>query len=54
MRRWLLLVALPLLLLVALSVRAALRTIDPQDGPVTRRVGTEFTFFITVTAARRR
>ena len=47
----LLLLALPLLVLEApsASAQAATCTIDPQDGPVTGRVGTELTFFITVT-----
>jgi hypothetical protein len=49
MRKLLLLVlALPLLL-AAPSAQAATCTIDPQDGPVTARVGTELTYFITVT-----
>jgi hypothetical protein len=50
MRRLLLLpVALPLLVLAALSAqaRAATGTIDPQVGPVTGQVGTELSFFIT-------
>jgi hypothetical protein len=43
--------ALPLLVFGAPSVhaQAATCTIDPQDGPVTGRVGTELTFFITLT-----
>src|SRR4029453_8700400 len=43
--------ALPLLVLGApsASAQAATCTIDPQAGPVTGRVGTELTFFITVT-----
>ena len=47
----LLLVALPLLVLGAPSAKAQATTctIDPQDGPVTGQVGTELTFFITVT-----
>ena len=45
----LLLVALPLLALGAPSAQAATCTIDPQVGPVTGQVGTELTFFITVT-----
>ena len=52
MRRLLvLLLALPLLVLAApsASAQAATCTIDPQDGPVTGQVGTELTFFITVT-----
>ena len=49
MRKLLVLVlALPLLL-AAPSAQAATCTIDPQDGPVTARVGTELTYFITVT-----
>ena len=49
MRKFLLLVlALPLLL-AAPSAQAATCAIDPQDGPVTARVGTELTYFITVT-----
>ena len=40
--------ALPLLL-VAPPAQAATCTIDPQDGPVTARVGTELSYFITVT-----
>ena len=50
MRKFLLLVlALPLLLLAAPSAQAATCTIDPPDGPVTAQVGTELTYFITVT-----
>ncbi len=50
MRRLLLLLSvLPLLVLVAPSAQAATCTIDPQTEPVTGRVGTEFTYFITVT-----
>jgi hypothetical protein len=52
MRRLLFLIlALPLLALGAPSAHAqtATCTIDPQVGPVTGRVGTELTFFITVT-----
>jgi Putative Ig domain len=43
--------ALPLLVLGApsASAQAAPCTIDPQDGPMTGRVGTELSFFITVT-----
>jgi hypothetical protein len=42
--------ALPLLLGASpASARSTTCTIDPQDGPVTGQVGTEFTFFITVT-----
>ena len=43
--------ALPLLALGALSAHAqtATCTIDPQEGPITGQVGTELTFFITVT-----
>jgi hypothetical protein len=50
-RLLLLLLALPLLVLGApsASAQAATCTIDPQVGPVTGRVGTELTFFITVT-----
>jgi len=50
-RLLLLLLALPLLVLGApsASAQAATCTIDPQDGPVTGQVGTELTFFITVT-----
>lgn len=50
MRRLLvLLLALPILVLSAPPAQAATCTIDPQDGPVTGQVGTEFTFFVTVT-----
>jgi len=50
MRKLLLLVlTLPLLLLVAPPAQAATCTIDPPDGPVTAQVGTELTYFITVT-----
>ena len=50
MRRFLLLLlALPLLALGAPSAQAATCTIDPQAGPVTGQVGTELTFFVTVT-----
>jgi len=52
MRKLLLvLLVLPLLVLGAPSAQAqaATCTIDPQAGPVTGRVGTELTFFITVT-----
>jgi hypothetical protein len=46
----LLLLALPLLLGAPfVSAQSTTCTIDPQDGPVTGQVGTEFTFFITVT-----
>jgi hypothetical protein len=46
----LLLVALPLLLGAPLaSAQSTTCTIDPQDGPATGQVGTDFTFFITVT-----
>jgi hypothetical protein len=42
--------ALPLLLGASpASAQSTTCTIDPQDGPVTGQVGTEFTFFITVT-----
>ena len=45
-----LLFALPLLLgAPSAHAQAATCTIDPQTGPVTGQVGTEFTFFITVT-----
>jgi hypothetical protein len=45
-----LLLALPLLLGAPFaSAQSTTCTIDPQDGPVTGQVGTEFTFFITVT-----
>ena len=36
-------------MLGAPSARAATCTIDPQVGPITGQVGTEFTYFITVT-----
>jgi hypothetical protein len=51
MRKFLFLVlALPLLVIAAPPAQAAETcTIDPQTGPVTGQVGTEFTFFITVT-----
>ena len=50
MRRLLLLVlALPLLVLGAPSAQAATCTIDPQIEPATGQVGTELTYFITVT-----
>ena len=50
MRRFLvLLLALPLLVLGAPSAQAATCTIDPQTEPVTGQVGTELTYFITVT-----
>jgi hypothetical protein len=46
----LLLLALPLLLgAPSASAQSTTCTIDPQDGPVTGQVGTEFTYFITVT-----
>jgi hypothetical protein len=47
----LVLLVLPLLALGApsASAQAAPCTIDPQGGPVTGQVGTELTFFITVT-----
>jgi hypothetical protein len=46
----LLLLALPLLLGAPfVSAQSTTCTIDPQDGPVTGQVGTELTFFITVT-----
>ena len=49
-KRLLLLLALPLLLgTPSASAQSTPCTIDPQDGPVTGQVGTEFTFFITVT-----
>ena len=44
-----LLLVLPLLMLGAPPAQAATCTIDAQDGPVTGQVGTELTFFITVT-----
>ncbi|WP_104138198.1 Ig domain-containing protein [Arthrobacter sp. ZGTC131] len=44
-----LLLVLPFLVFGAPSAQAATCTIDPQDGPVTGQVGTELTFFITVT-----
>jgi hypothetical protein len=48
--RLLLLLALPLLLgAPSASAQSTTCTIDPQDGPVTGQVGTELTFFITVT-----
>jgi hypothetical protein len=43
------LLALPLLLGAPSASAQSTCTIDPQDGPVTGQVGTEFTFFITVT-----
>ena len=51
MRKLLLLfLALPLVLgAPSASAQSTTCTIDPQDGPVTGQVGTEFTFFITVT-----
>jgi Putative Ig domain len=48
-RLLLLLLALPLLVLGAPSAQAATCAIDPQTDPVTGQVGTELTFFITVT-----
>jgi hypothetical protein len=48
-RLLLLLLALPLLVLGAPSAQAATCAIDPQTDPATGQVGTEFTFFITVT-----
>jgi hypothetical protein len=49
-RKLLLLLALPLLLGAAsASAQSTPCTIDPQDGPLTGQVGTEFTFFVTVT-----
>jgi hypothetical protein len=46
----LLLLALPLLLgAPSASAQSTTCTIDPQDGPLTGQVGTEFTFFVTVT-----
>src|SRR5215211_4447544 len=39
----------PFLVLPSPSAQAASCTIDPQDGPVTGQVGTELTYFITVT-----
>jgi Putative Ig domain len=48
-RLLLLLLALPLLVLAAPPAQAATCTIDPQTDPVTGQVGTELTFFITVT-----
>jgi Putative Ig domain len=48
-RLLLLLLALPLLVLAAPSAQAATCAIDPQTDPVTGQVGTELTFFITVT-----
>jgi Putative Ig domain len=44
-----LLLVLPFLVFGAPSAQAATCTIDPQDGPVTGQVGTELTFFVTVT-----
>jgi hypothetical protein len=50
MRKFLLsLLTLPFLVLAAPAAHAATCTIDPQAGPVTGQVGTEFTYFITVT-----
>ena len=49
MRKLLLvLLALPLLLAASSASAQSTCTIDPQTGPVTGQVGTEFTFFITV------
>ena len=46
----LLLLALPLVVgTPPASAQSTTCTIDPQDGPVTGQVGTEFTFFVTVT-----
>ena len=46
----LLFLAFPLVLgAPSASAQSTTCTIDPQDGPVTGQVGTEFTFFITVT-----
>ena len=45
----LLILALTLLLGAPAASAQSTCTIDPQDGPVTGQVGTEFTFFITVT-----
>jgi hypothetical protein len=48
MRR--LLLALPLLLIASsASAQSTTCAIDPQSGPVTGQVGTELTFFVTVT-----
>ena len=44
-----LLFVFPFLVLAAPPAQAATCTIDPQDGPVTGQVGTELTFFVTVT-----
>jgi hypothetical protein len=41
--------ALSLLLAASPTAQSTTCTIDPQDGPVTGQVGTEFTFFVTVT-----
>ena len=50
MRRLLLLpLVLPALVVGPPSAQAATCTIDPQAGQITGQVGTEFTFFITVT-----
>jgi hypothetical protein len=43
------LLALPFVLFAAPSAHAATCTIDPQTEPVTGQVGTELTYFITVT-----
>ena len=49
-KRLVLFLALPLLLGAApASAQSTTCAIDPQDGPVTGQVGTEFTYFITVT-----
>src|SRR5918995_65524 len=48
-RLLILLVALPLLVFGSPSAQAATCTIDPQTEPVTGQVGTELTYFITVT-----
>jgi hypothetical protein len=45
----LLLLVLPFLVLGAPPAQAATCTIDPQSDPVTGQVGTELTYFITVT-----
>jgi Putative Ig domain len=44
-----LLIALPLLALGASPAQAATCTIDPASGPIAGQVGTEFTYFVTVT-----
>ena len=49
-KRLLFVLALALLLgAPSASAQSTTCTIDPQDGPLTGQVGTEFTFFITVT-----